>query len=105
MFGTTGGNPMQGDAGLPARSGAEGDPVNRIDPHGLLSLDISGEVCFYLCVGGGRGKDGDGNSSWFVTFGAGTPGASASLGGSGGDVSQGWAGEWSCGVGPASITG
>ncbi|WP_374206441.1 RHS repeat-associated core domain-containing protein [Streptomyces sp. WAC04114] len=35
---------------------AEGDPVNRIDPHGLLSLDISGEVCFYLCVGGGREK-------------------------------------------------
>ncbi|SDC65599.1 RHS repeat-associated core domain-containing protein [Streptomyces prasinopilosus] len=84
---------------------AEGDPVNRIDPSGLLSLDISGEVCYYLCVGGGREKDDSGNSAWSVTFGVGSPGASASLGGSSGDVGQGWTGEWSCGVGTVSVTG
>lgn len=33
---------------------AEGDPVNRIDPSGLDSVSTSWEVCFYVCVGGGK---------------------------------------------------
>ncbi|MEU6482009.1 RHS repeat-associated core domain-containing protein [Streptomyces sp. NPDC047017] len=86
---------------------AEGDPVNRIDPNGLFSFsaDFHGEVCYYLCVGGGKEEDNSGKEAWFVTFGAGTPGASAGIGGSSGDVSSGWTGEWSCGAGAASITG
>ncbi|MFD8222988.1 RHS repeat-associated core domain-containing protein [Streptomyces massasporeus] len=31
---------------------AGGDPVNRIDPQGLWSWQV-GEVCFWVCLGGG----------------------------------------------------
>ncbi|OKK21933.1 hypothetical protein AMK16_01405 [Streptomyces sp. CB00455] len=55
---------------------AEGDPVNRIDPNGLLSLDIGGEACFWLCGGAGVSINDDGSVHPYVSFGAGSPGAS-----------------------------
>ncbi|MCK8680669.1 DUF6531 domain-containing protein [Streptomyces lichenis] len=83
---------------------ADGDPMNRIDPHGTFSGNIGVEVCFVLCVGGGATGDSSGNESGYLTFGLGSPGASVDVGLSSGDVQSGWSGEVSCGLGPVSGT-
>ncbi|MFJ4714027.1 RHS repeat-associated core domain-containing protein [Streptomyces sp. NPDC088785] len=83
---------------------AEGDPVNRIDPQGLLSLDIGGELCDVLCVGGGVSVNEDGSLHPYVQFGVGSPGASADASLASGSADGGsWTGEVSCGIGPAEL--
>ncbi|MCS0636442.1 DUF6531 domain-containing protein [Streptomyces sp. LP05-1] len=83
---------------------AEGDPVNRIDPNGLLSLDIGGEVCLGVCIGGGVSINEDGSAHPYLSAGAGSPGGSVDAGLASGDAEKGWTGEAACGVGPAEVS-
>ncbi|WP_428986000.1 RHS repeat-associated core domain-containing protein [Streptomyces pyxinicus] len=81
---------------------AEGDPVNRIDPSGLITGSFSGEVCFGVCVGLGGKTDGD-TAKPTVSFGFGSPGASAEISADTGDMDSGLSGEVSCGYGPGNV--
>ncbi|AIS02312.1 RHS repeat-associated core domain-containing protein [Streptomyces glaucescens] len=79
---------------------AEGDPVNRIDPNGLLSLDIGGEACFWICGGAGVSINEDGSVRPYVSAGVGTPGGSVDASLASGSADRGWTGEVACGFGP-----
>ncbi len=83
---------------------AEGDPVNRIDPGGLASVNVSGEVCYYVCVGGGAnfnvGSRPDAHPH--VSFGFGNPGASGDVSLGSGKASKGWSVPAQCSAGPFS---
>ncbi len=83
---------------------AEGDPVNRIDPGGLASVNVSGEVCYYVCVGGGAnfnvGSRPDAHP--YVSFGFGNPGASGDVSLGSGKASKGWSVPAQCSAGPFS---
>ncbi len=81
---------------------AEGDPVNRIDPTGLLTGSVSGEVCFGVCIGGGGKTDGE-DFKPTVSFGFGSPGASGEISADTGDMSSGLSGEVGCGWGPGNF--
>ncbi|MFF0157936.1 RHS repeat-associated core domain-containing protein [Streptomyces sp. NPDC005263] len=83
---------------------AAGDPINHSDQSGLLSFDIGGEGCFWLCIGGGVSINEDGSLHPYVQFGAGTPGLSADASLASGSADSGWTGEVSCGVGPAELS-
>ncbi|MFJ3224211.1 RHS repeat-associated core domain-containing protein [Streptomyces sp. NPDC086783] len=83
---------------------AEGDPVNRIDPNGLLTFDVGGEFCVGVCLGGGVSVNEDGSLHPFIQFGVGTPGRSATAGLSSGSAGSGWTGAVSCGFGPAELS-
>ncbi|MFH8799018.1 hypothetical protein ACH4F6_05365 [Streptomyces sp. NPDC017936] len=78
---------------------AEGDPVNRIDPDGLVSTGFSGEACSYLCIGGGLSFNDDGSIHPSLSVGAGTSGASGGVEASAGDANSGATGEWECSAG------
>ncbi|MFJ7001079.1 RHS repeat-associated core domain-containing protein [Streptomyces albidoflavus] len=59
---------------------AEGDPVNRIDPSGLSSFSMGGEICYYLCLGGGYSESDDGNEGGgYFKIGLGTPSVSGGI--------------------------
>jgi RHS repeat-associated protein len=81
---------------------AEGDPVNRIDPSGLITGSLSGEACFGICVGIGGKTDGD-SVKPTVSFGFGSPGVSGELSADTGDMDSGLSGEVSCGYGPGNV--
>ncbi|MGW0412240.1 RHS repeat-associated core domain-containing protein [Streptomyces collinus] len=83
---------------------AEGDPVNRIDPNGLLSLDVGGEACYWVCIGAGASINEDGGVHPYLSVGLGTPGASGDLGLASGSAGPGWTGEVACGLGPAELS-
>ncbi|MFI9809443.1 RHS repeat-associated core domain-containing protein [Streptomyces sp. NPDC052301] len=83
---------------------AEGDPVNRIDPQGLLSLDVGGELCDVLCLGGGVSINNDGSVHPYLSIGTGTPGASADASLASGSADPGLTGEVACGIGPADVS-
>ncbi|MEE1928730.1 RHS repeat-associated core domain-containing protein [Streptomyces sp. TRM 70351] len=72
---------------------AGGDPVNRSDPSGLESWpswSIGGEVCFYLCLGGGYAQNKDGSEGGgYFRVGLGLPGASTSYQENTGNISSG----------------
>nr|WP_232627224.1 RHS repeat-associated core domain-containing protein [Streptomyces alfalfae] len=82
---------------------AEGDPVNRIDPSGLITGSISGEVCFGVCIGVGGKTDGK-EAKPTLSLGFGTPGVSGGLSADTGDMESGGSVGVSCGVGPGSVT-
>ncbi|WP_369211725.1 RHS repeat-associated core domain-containing protein [Streptomyces flavofungini] len=82
---------------------AEGDPVNRIDPSGLITGSISGEVCFGVCIGVGGKTDGE-EAKPTLSLGFGTPGVSGGLSADTGDMDSGGSIGVSCGVGPGSVT-
>ncbi|MBW5423344.1 RHS repeat protein [Streptomyces sp. BG9H] len=82
---------------------AEGDPVNRIDPSGLITGSISGEVCFGVCIGVGGKTDGN-EAKPTLSLGFGTPGVSGGLSADTGDMESGGTVGVSCGVGPGSVT-
>ncbi len=83
---------------------AEGDPVNRIDPNGLLPFDIEGEGCYWVCIGGGVSINEDGSRHPFVSFSIGNPGFSVDASLASGSAGKGWTGEVSCGYGPAALS-
>ncbi|MFI5875114.1 RHS repeat-associated core domain-containing protein [Streptomyces sp. NPDC051445] len=83
---------------------AEGDPVNRIDPDGLLSLDIGVEGCLWVCGGIGASINDDGSVHPYLSAGVGTPGASADAGLASGSAGPGWTGEVACGIGPVDLS-
>ncbi|MER7487623.1 RHS repeat-associated core domain-containing protein [Streptomyces sp. NPDC126497] len=83
---------------------AEGDPVNRIDPQGLLSFDIGGEACFWVCGGAGVSINEDGSLHPYVSAGVGTPGGSVDASLASGSADQGWTGEVACGFGPFDVS-
>lgn len=78
---------------------AEGDPVNRIDPGGLASFGFNLEGCYYLCLGGGLTVNDDGSWHPSLSLGAGSPGVSGGVEGSGGDANSGVTGELECSAG------
>ncbi|MEU7649257.1 RHS repeat-associated core domain-containing protein [Streptomyces huasconensis] len=80
---------------------AEGDPVNRIDPSGLASIGISGEVCaFGGCLGGSVSVNDDGSWHPSLSAGVGSPGASLGIETSGSDVAPGASANAECSAGP-----
>ncbi|PJN01568.1 Wall-associated protein [Streptomyces sp. CB01201] len=83
---------------------AEGDPVNRIDPRGLLSLDLGIEACDLLCLGGGVSINEDGSVHPYLSVGGGTPGVSADASLASGSADTGLTGEVACGFGPAELS-
>ncbi|MEV6552772.1 RHS repeat-associated core domain-containing protein [Streptomyces sp. NPDC051597] len=83
---------------------AEGDPVNRIDPRGLLSLDLGIEACDVLCLGGGVSVNEDGSVHPYLSVGVGSPGASADASLASGSADSGLTGEVACGFGPAELS-
>lgn len=84
---------------------AEGDPVNRIDPSGLWSIDVGAEGCYWgLCGGGGVSVNSDGSVHPYLQAGIGSPGASFKASYSNGSAESGWTGESACGVGPVEFT-
>ncbi|MEU9026234.1 RHS repeat-associated core domain-containing protein [Streptomyces sp. NPDC048383] len=83
---------------------AEGDPVNRIDPSGLLSLDLGGEACFWLCGGAGVSVNEDGSVHPYLSLGVGNPGASVDASLASGSADKGLTGEVACGFGPAELS-
>ncbi|MEU6765483.1 RHS repeat-associated core domain-containing protein [Streptomyces sp. NPDC046853] len=84
---------------------AEGDPVNRIDPNGLASWSIGGEVCLGVCLGGGYSKDDSGNSGGFLKIGVGSPGVGGGVEGSTGGADPGPSAYGNCAAGYASAGG
>jgi hypothetical protein len=79
---------------------ATGDPINRTDPNGLLSFDIGGEACLWICGGAGVSVNEDGNLRPYLSAGVGTPGASADASLASESADRGWTGEVACGFGP-----
>ncbi|MGW7318257.1 RHS repeat domain-containing protein [Streptomyces sp. NPDC054865] len=84
---------------------AADNPVNNIDPTGRWAGTISGEGCFWVCLGGGWQKDTEGESSWFINIGVGLPGASGGIEGSTGDASTGPSAYGKCSAGVGSVGG
>ncbi|MEU1125603.1 RHS repeat-associated core domain-containing protein [Streptomyces sp. NPDC005899] len=84
---------------------AGADPVNNMDPLGQWSYSISGEACFWVCLGGGWQKDSEGNSSKFINIGVGLPGVSGGMEGGTGDASTGPSAYGKCSYGFGSIGG
>ncbi|GHA71466.1 hypothetical protein GCM10010372_83090 [Streptomyces tauricus] len=69
---------------------AEGDPVNRIDPNGLYSWSIGGEICFGLCIGGGYAENDNGSEGGgFFRVGLGSPGGGVSVGLNNAEIGKG----------------
>ncbi len=82
---------------------AEGDPLNRIDPSGLVTGSIKGELCYGVCVSLGGKTDGN-EIKPTLGFGFGSPGASLGIGADTGDMQSGGQVGASCGFGGGSVT-
>ncbi|MCS0606465.1 DUF6531 domain-containing protein [Streptomyces sp. LP11] len=82
---------------------AEGDPVNRIDPGGLAAVEVSGEVCIYICVGLG-GSFNMARMDFHPSFslGVGNPSYSGEAKVSSGTPSKGLSVPAGCSAGPVS---
>jgi RHS repeat-associated protein len=83
---------------------AEGDPVNRIDPNGLLSFEIGGEYCLGICAGVGVTINEDGSVHPYASAGVGTPGGSVNASLASGSASKGTTGQVGCGIGPVQAS-
>ncbi|TDT42046.1 RHS repeat-associated protein [Streptomyces sp. BK208] len=83
---------------------AEGDPVNRIDPGGLLSGTANGEACFYVCLGVGGTVNSDGSFHLNLSAGFGSPGVSGGVEVGSGSASKGFSVPTTCSAGPVSGT-
>lgn len=83
---------------------AADNPINNVDPLGLISGEVGVKVCYYICVGGGIAGDNNTGDHPFLSVGVGIPGVGGGIMGSGDDVSEGWSGEIGCNARPAGFS-
>ncbi|MQY07160.1 RHS repeat-associated core domain-containing protein [Actinomadura macrotermitis] len=65
------------------------DPINNVDTTGMLTSEVSGKACYYVCVGVGLAADDQGNWAPTSFFGVGSPGLSGGAQTSTGNVESG----------------
>ncbi|MFE1944827.1 hypothetical protein [Streptomyces massasporeus] len=66
---------------------------------------MGGEVCFWVCLGGGYSQDDSGNSGPFLKIGVGLPGVGGGLEGSTGGADSGPSAYGNCAAGYGSVGG
>jgi RHS repeat-associated protein len=83
---------------------AGANPVNNIDPTGMVVESSSLSFCFVFCIAPGYAKDGNGEAGFNFTVGVGTPGIDLEWSVTPGELQRGdYSASGSCTAGPAGV--